>query len=128
MDTYLTIKSFLMILAVLIASSLFFMRVKRLVLLMLAVQGDRSFKLQRIAERIRVFFTDVLGQANVRRKRLVGQAHTLIFFGFLAVQPHSMELIIRGLFPTFHAADAAPGFYGAYLFVADILAFLALIG
>ena len=117
-----------MILAVMIASSLFFIQVKRLVLLMCAVKGEAAFGLDRISERVKILFTDVLGQSNVRRKRLPGLAHTLIFFGFLAVQPHSMELMIRGLFPSFHAAATAPGLYGAYLFVADILAFLALIG
>jgi Fe-S oxidoreductase len=52
----------------------------------------------------------------------------LIFFGFLAVQPHSLELMIRGVFPGFHPAAWIPGLYGAYIFVTDILAFLVLFG
>ena len=75
-----------------------------------------------------MLFTDILVQSNVRRKTMPGWANTLIFFGFLAVQPHSLELMIRGVFPGFHVAPWIPGLYGAYLFVADILAVLVLIG
>ena len=128
MTTYFTVKSFLMILAVMIASSLFVIQVKRLVLLMRAVRGEHAFRLNRISERLKVLLTDVLGQSNVRRKRTPGLAHTMIFFGFLAVQPHSLELILRGIFPSFHVSSWIPGLYGVYLFVADILAFLVLIG
>ena len=108
--------------------SLFFFKVNRLVSLMQAVQGKSVFKLDRIFDRIKVLFTDVLGQSEVRRKRMPGLAHTLIFFGFLAVQPHSLELMIRGVFPGFQPAAWVPGLYGAYIFVADILAFLVLFG
>ena len=52
----------------------------------------------------------------------------LIFFGFLAVQPHSLELMLRGVFPGAHVAEAIPRVYGAYLFVADIMGFLVLAG
>ena len=128
MNTYLWIKSVLVAIAVVGAFSLFFTRVKRLFSLMRSVQGNTAFKLDRIGERVKVLFTDVLGQRNVRRKRLPGLAHSLIFFGFLAVQPHSLELMIRGVFPSFHVADVIPRLYGAYFFVADILAFLVLFG
>jgi len=107
---------------------LFFIRVKDLVLIMQSVQGESKFEVDRIPERIKLLFTDVLAQTNVRRKSGPGWAHTLIFFGFLAVQPHSLELMIRGVFPGFHVASWIPGLYGAYFFAADILAFLALIG
>ncbi len=108
--------------------SLFLFKVHRLVLLMQAVTGKVVFKLDRIFDRIKVLFTDVLGQSDVRRKRMPGLAHTLIFFGFLAVQPHSLELMIRGVFPGFQPAAWAPKLWGAYIFVADILAFLVLFG
>jgi len=117
-----------MAIAVVAAFTLFFTRVQKLFSLMRGVQGDAAFKLDRIGERVKVLFTDVLGQRNVRRKHLPGLAHTLIFFGFLAVQPHSLELMIRGVFPSFYVADVIPRLYGAYIFVADILAFPVLIG
>jgi Fe-S oxidoreductase len=95
---------------------------------MQSVQGESEFELNRIPERIKLLFTDVLAQTNVRRKPGPGWAHTLIFFGFLAVQPHSLELMIRGVFPGFHVAPWIPGLYGAYLFGADLLAFPVLVG
>jgi len=128
MDTYTWIKSILMAAAIISAFSLFFVKVRRLILLMRSVQGEAAFKLDRIFDRVKILFTDVLGQSNVRRKLMPGLAHTLIFFGFLAVQPHSLELMIRGVFPGFHPAVWIPGLYGAYIFVADILAFLVLFG
>ncbi|CAB1056329.1 Fe-S oxidoreductase [Olavius sp. associated proteobacterium Delta 1] len=128
MDTYAWIKSVLMAIAIVAAFGLFFVRVKHLLLLMRSVAGDAAFKVDRIGERVKVLFTDVLGQSNVRRKPLPGWAHTLIFFGFLAVQPHSLELMIQGVFPAFHVAHAIPALYGAYIFVADILAFPVLVG
>ena len=128
MNTYTWIKSILMAIAIIGAFGLFFIRVKHLVLLMRSVQGNAGFKLDRIGERIKVLLTDVVGQTNVRRKSQPGWAHTLIFFGFLAVQPHSLELMIRGVFPSFHVGPAIPALYGAYMFVADILAFPVLIG
>jgi Fe-S oxidoreductase len=128
MNTYSWIKSVLMAIVIVAAFGLFFTRVRHLFLLMRSVSGDAAFKLDRIGERVKVLFTDVLGQRNVRRKPLPGWAHTLIFFGFLAVQPHSIELMIQGVFPAFHVAHAIPALYGAYIFVADILAFPVLVG
>jgi Fe-S oxidoreductase len=110
------------------AFSFFFMRVRRLYRLMMAVEGTTEFKLDRVSTRIGVLFKDVLGQANVRRKKLPGIAHTLIFFGFLAVQPHSLELMIKGVCPAFEVGQWIPGLYGGYLFAADILASFVLVG
>jgi Fe-S oxidoreductase/nitrate reductase gamma subunit len=128
MATYLSLKSILMAAAIIGAFSLFFVRGRRLVRLMTTVQGRTDATVDRLADRLRVFCTDVLGQANVRRKFLPGVSHVLIFFGFLAVQPHSLELMLRGVFPGAHVAEAIPRVYGAYLFVADILGFLVLAG
>ena len=128
MEIYSWIKSIVMAAALLGGFGLFFIRVKDLILIMQSVQGESKFAIDRIFERIKLLFTDVLGQSNVRRKSGPGWAHALIFFGFLAVQPHSLELMIQGIFPGFHVSQWIPGLYGAYLFVADILAFLVLVG
>jgi Fe-S oxidoreductase len=128
MDTYVWIKSILVAAALVAAFGLFFTRVRRLYRIMQAVEGKSICTLDRIADRIRVIFTDVLAQSNVRRKRMPGLAHTLIFFGFLAVQPHSSALMIQGIFHNFEIARLAPQLYGSYMFVADILAFLVLFG
>jgi len=128
MTAYTIVKSILMAIFLLTAFGFFFVRVRHLVRMMLAVTGETTQKFDRIPDRIRVLFTDVIGQSNVRRKRLPGFAHMLIFFGFLAVQPHSLELMIQGVFPSFHLSSWIPGIYGVYLFVADFLAFFVLVG
>lgn len=128
MEQYTIIKSFVMFMALAAAFSLFTIRVRRLYRLMEAVEGTSLFKLDRIKERMLVAIKDVLGQANVRRKKLPGIAHTLIFFGFLAVQPHSLELMIKGVCPAFEVGHLAPGLYGGYLYIADILATFVLVG
>jgi Fe-S oxidoreductase len=128
MESYQAVKSILMAVAIIGAFGAFYGRTRRLVRLMKSVQGASRVVPDRMGERVRILFTDVLGQANVRRKVLPGLAHTLIFFGFLAVQPHSLELMVRGVLPWVHPADLAPRLYGAYLFLADILAFLVLLG
>ena len=128
MDQYLIIKIFLVGMSLVAAFSIFGIRVQRLYALMKAVEGKTDFTPDRSRERVRVLLTDVLGQANVRRKKGPGIAHTLIFFGFLAIQPHSLELMIQGVLPFFHVADYVPALYRGYLFAADILAFLVLVG
>jgi Fe-S oxidoreductase len=128
METYLILKAILVALALVGAFGFFSVRVRRLYGIMRAVQGKSDFTLDRIGDRIRVLFTDVLGQSNVRRKQLIGTAHMLIFLGFLAVQPHSVILMIQGVIPAFEPGNWVPGIYSFYLFVADILAFLVLFG
>jgi Fe-S oxidoreductase len=128
MGTYIVVKSIGMAVAIIVAFGLFFKQVRYLFGLLKAAQGKMPFHLDRIAERIKVIITDVLGQSNVRRKPLAGLAHMLIFFGFLAIQPHSVELMINGVIPGFDVASWIPGLYGAYLFVTDILAFLVIVG
>jgi Fe-S oxidoreductase len=127
-EQYTIIKSFVMFMAIVGGFSFFFLKVRHLYQLMLSVQGQTEFKLDRVRERVLVLFKDVLGQANVRRKTMPGLAHTLIFFGFLAVQPHSLELMLKGVCPAFDVAHLIPGLYGGYLFVADILAAFVLVG
>ena len=128
MNIYIIVKSILVAALLITGFGVFTMRVRRLLKIMKSVQGKAQIKVDRLAERIKVLLTDVLGQSNVRRKFMPGLAHTLIFFGFLAVQPHSVELMLNGVFPAFHAANIMPGIYGVYLFVADILAFPVLVG
>ena len=128
MDTYIVVKSIGMAVAIIVAFGLFFIRVRYLFGLLKAAEGKIPFHLDRIPKRIKVIITDVLGQSNVRRKPIPGLAHMLIFFGFLAIQPHSVGLMINGVIPGFDVAHWIPGLYGVYLFVADILAFLVIFG
>ena len=128
MEQYTIIKSFIMFMAIVGGFSLFFLKVRHLYRLMQSVDGRTEFKLNHLKKRVLVLFKDVLGQANVRRKTFPGLAHTFIFFGFLAVQPHSLELMLKGVCPAFDVAHIAPALYGGYLFVADILAVFVLVG
>ena len=125
---YGMIKSILTAAAVIVAVGVFYTRAGRLVRVMRRVQGRSEVVPDRLGDRVRALFTDVLAQSNVRRKALPGLAHTLIFFGFLAVQPHSLEVLLRGVFPGVHPGTLAPALYGGYLFAADILACLVLPG
>ncbi|NNK83975.1 MAG: hypothetical protein HKO91_00275, partial [Desulfobacterales bacterium] len=101
MEKYLIFKSVLMLIVLIGAFGYFFKKVIRLYKLMMAVDGEPKPFIDRTAERIKVLFVDVLGQTNVRRKFASGLAHTLIFFGFLAIQPHSLELMIKGVIAVF---------------------------
>ncbi len=125
---YITVKAILMAVLLMGGFGYFFYKVRHLILLMNSVQGERGYTPDRLGERIKVLFVDILGQKNVRRKLMPGLAHTLIFFGFLAVQPHSLEMMIQGVFPGFSVGYIVPSFFQFYLQIADILAFLVLIG
>lgn len=122
------VKSILMVLLLGSGFGLFSVRVIRLYRIMKAVSGASDTRADRVGQRIRLLFTDVLGQRYVRQKTLPGWAHLFIFFGFLAVQPHSLELMIKGVFPGFGVEHWLPTVYGTYLFVADPMAFLVLFG
>ncbi|MCP4021389.1 MAG: (Fe-S)-binding protein [Desulfobacteraceae bacterium] len=124
MEKYYIFKSCLMVLMLVIGFGLFVIRVKRLIQLMLAVKGKKEFKPDRIQARIKVLLSDVIGQSNVLRKPIPGFAHMLIFFGFLAIQPHSIEMMIQGVFHKFAIANTL----GGYLKIADTVAVFVLIG
>lgn len=128
MQIYAVIKSAALAAALIGAVGIFFLRLRRLYRLMATVAGKADPLCGPLAQRIKVFFAEVLGQSNVRRKPLIGTAHMLIFFGFLAVQPHSVILILQGIFPHVDVENLYPRIYGGYLFCADILAGLVMIG
>lgn len=128
MESYSIVKTLIMIVALGGAFTILTLRVKKLYRLMMSVSGKTEFVLDRVGERIMVLLTDILGQSNVRRKLMPGIGHTLIFFGFLAIQPHSLELMIRGVFPSFEPGHWIPSVYSWYLYIADILACFVLVG
>lgn len=137
-ELYISIKQ-LLVAALLIASFSFFaIKVRRLIALMQSVKGEAPQFLPATSEanteiappmeRLKILFSDVLGQTNVRRKLGIGLAHTAIFFGFLLIQPHSLEMMIRGIFPAFSLHSLLPTGYTIFLALADWLAFASLIG
>jgi Fe-S oxidoreductase len=128
MSVYYTIKSIVIVLGLLGSFGLFFIRSRRLIQLMTRVEGSHPIPLDRLPERFKVFLTEVLLQSKVREKPFPGLAHCLIFFGFIAVLPHTIELMIAGIFSGFSFARFLPAIYGYYVFLADILAILVLVG
>ena len=128
MSVYYTIKSILIVLGLLASFGFFFIRSRRLIQLMTRVEGSHQFKLDRLPDRLKIFFTEVLLQSRVREKRFPGLAHTFIFLGFIVILPHTIEVMIAGIFPGFSFARVVPAIYGYYAVLADILALLVLVG
>jgi ferredoxin len=128
MSAYFTIKSILVALGLVGSFGYFFIQSRRLIHMITTVSGYKNFAIDRLSERLKILFKEVLLQSSVREKPLPGLAHTMIFFGFIAVLPHTIELIIAGIFPGFSFANIVPGIYVLYAFLADILALLTLLG
>ena len=128
MSAYLTIKSILVALGFVGSVGFFFIRARHLIQLMTNTAGSTHISLDPLSKRIKIFLTEILLQSRVREKRLPGLAHTLIFFGFIAVFPHTIDLMANGIFPGFSFASRMPGIYARYIFLADILALLTLFG
>jgi Fe-S oxidoreductase len=128
MSAYLTIKSILVALGLVASFGFFFIRARHLIQLMTTAAGPINFPLDKLSKRIKIFFTEVLLQSKVREKRFPGLAHTLIFFGFIAILPHTIELMVAGIFAGFSFASYVPRIYALYAFLADILALLTLLG
>jgi Fe-S oxidoreductase len=128
MRTYLILKPILVALGIIAGFGYFFVRSRRLVHLMCRAPGPKNIPCDRLFERFKVFFTEILLQTRVREKFLPGLAHTMIFFGFIIVLPHTIELMVAGIFPGFGFVNIVPGIYGPYAVIADIIAFLTLVG
>ncbi len=139
-ESYIVVKQLIVLVLLVAAFGLFTVKIKRLVALLQSVKGSIPVAVPNLScrctpsgdctlsERVRNLFTDVLGQANVRRKPGIGWAHTAIFFGFLLVQPHSLELMIRGVFPSFSLHHWFPSLYTAFMIIGDIMATCCLAG
>ena len=95
--------------------------------LMKAHQGQGR-KADRIPERISTVILNVLGQQAVLRKKGIGIAHTLIFWGFLIISVGTVEqfasTLVQGA--SFEFIGHWP--YRAFLFLHDIFTVLVLAG
>lgn len=128
MEPYLYTKSIFMALALLGAFGWFFHKIYWLYRVMMSVHGEIPKELNQFGARVKVLFTDVLGQRNVLRKIGPGLAHLFIFFGFILIQPHSLELMVKGVFPFFGFEHLFPTLYSCYLFIAEYLGLLIFVG
>ncbi len=132
-SVYLIIKQIIVALLIVGAFGLFTIKIKRLIAIMKGVKGSTPVPVPQVNKegmkhRMNAFWVDVMGQSNVRRKPGIGLAHTAIFFGFLCIQPHSLELMVRGVFPTFSIHNFLPTFYTGYMIFGDVMATLCLAG
>ncbi|MFQ5876908.1 MAG: heterodisulfide reductase-related iron-sulfur binding cluster [Acidobacteriota bacterium] len=57
--------------------------------------GRPECRSDRIVSRVRIFFSEVLGQTKVRKRLTAGWAHALVFWGFLAFSVSTLDLIVR---------------------------------
>lgn len=131
MHTYLAVKPFLVAIVLFGSFAIFGLRVRRLLSIMQSVEGkwhNWTGHIEHLGERLKLMVTDVLLQKNVRRRFGIGVAHTAIFWGFLFVQPHTVEIMIEGLFRDFSYYHYFPALYTIYAFWADIFIFLAILG
>jgi Fe-S oxidoreductase len=126
---YLSLKPFLVALALVGAFSYFVMRGRTLLLLLTKVQGqERVHRWDRVPLRLWAIFQDVLGQGRVRQKFWPGFAHTLIFWGFIIITVGTVEMMIEGLFHGVNLMIFGLGVWGAYQYLADIMCALVLTG
>ncbi|MBI3019051.1 MAG: 4Fe-4S dicluster domain-containing protein [Deltaproteobacteria bacterium] len=64
--------------------------------------GKNENRLDQLGERIKVFLSGVIGQKKMFKDFIPGLAHALVFWGFLVITLGTLELIINGIFPSFH--------------------------
>lgn len=124
---YLTIKPFLVLLAISGAATYFVVHAKTL-LLLLQKATKPGPNIGNIPARIQAVMIDVLGQRKVRQKKAPGLAHTMIFWGFMIITIGTIEMMVEGVFHGANLGKISLRFYGYYLAVADVFTLLVLCG
>jgi Fe-S oxidoreductase len=125
---YLTIKPFLVLLALSVSVGYFIYRAKMLVDLMRTVNKPGPDRLSFLGDRVRAVLLDVIGQRSVRRKKAPGLAHTMIFWGFIVITIGTVEAMIEGIFHGVNLSFLSPVLHGYYLAVADVFTLAVLLG
>ncbi|NUM89433.1 MAG: hypothetical protein HUU37_09540, partial [Bdellovibrionales bacterium] len=124
---YLTIKPFLVFVALGVSFGLFFVYAKKLVDLMLAAKGAGP-ALGNTPARIGAVLQDVILQGRVRRKKAPGLAHSLIFWGFIVITIGTAEMIVEGLFHGVNLMLLGTSVFGVYNVAADFMTLAVLSG
>lgn len=124
---YLTIKPFLVFVALGVSLGLFFVYAKKLVDLMVAAKGSGP-QLGNTSARIVAVIQDVILQGRVRRKKAPGIAHSLIFWGFIVITLGTAEMIVEGLFHGVNLMLLGEAVFEAYNVVADFMTLAVLSG
>lgn len=125
---YFTIKPFLVLLALVGAFIYFAICARALVSVMQNVNGVGPDRLSHLPARFWAVLRDVLGQRSVRRKKLPGIAHTMIFWGFLVITIGTIEMIVEGIFHGVNLRLLGPKFFEGYNTLADVMTLGVLFG
>lgn len=91
-------------------------------------KGQKENRLDNIPRRVGFLITLVLGQKKLFKYPLRGVMHAFIFWGFIALQIETTEVLARGLYSGFyvpvigHALDTAQDFFGLLVLVGVAIA------
>ncbi len=125
---YISIKPFLVAIALIGAFTYFALRAKILLDLLKAVNKPGPNRLTHIPARIGAVILDVLGQRSVRRKLGPGIAHTLIFWGFIVITIGTVEMMVEGIFHGVNLSLLGINVWAGYQYLADFMAFGVVLG
>lgn len=99
-----------------------------LLLKMMRAHQGKVPPLSRIPERIVAIILNVLGQQAVLRKKGIGIAHTMIFWGFIVITVGTLEQFVSTLHQDLSWKFVGPTLYGAYLAAHDFFTLMVLLG
>lgn len=125
---YLTVKPFLVLVALIGAGTYFLFKAKILWDMLKAVSTPGPNRLVALPARIQAVLVDVLGQRSVRRKLGPGIAHTMIFWGFIVITVGTIEMMIEGILHGVNLGLLSPVLQAYYLGLSDIMALGVLLG
>jgi Fe-S oxidoreductase len=125
---YLTIKPFMVLVAVAGAFTYFILKSRVLVELLLSVSKPGPSRFDRIPARIYYVMRDVLAQRSVQRKLGPGIAHSLIFWGFIVITVGTLEMMVEGIFHGVNLSLLGIGVWANYQWLADIMTLGVILG
>ena len=126
--TYETLKSILVLLAMLIAGGIFAYRVHQLLWINMR-RGEASGPFGQWVERIKGLFVFVAGQRRLFRVPLPGLSHFFIFWGFLLLSLTILQAMIEGLaaFVNPHFTLPIIGTFGPLALLQDFFALFVIV-
>jgi hypothetical protein len=125
---YLTIKPFLVLVAIAGAVIYFVLKSRVLVELLKSVSKPGPNRLNNIPARIFYVFRDVLAQRSVQRKLGPGIAHSLIFWGFIVITVGTLEMMVEGIFHGVNLSLLGMNVWAGYQYLADIMTLGVVLG
>ncbi len=126
----MAISSLVFLAVVLGATGLFAYKASILFRLAKATKGPvwSGNRMDRLAERVETFFTNVLFQKAVLKKKKAGLMHVAIFWGFMIITIETMELFAYELFPGFSLSFIGESAYATLRLIQELFTLLVLSG